>query len=189
LVKTNTVFWNASGINANFSLFSGASIDIESLRALLDGGIAFATPDQGGQAVKPGAVFTLHDRPQKEWRAWAPHIRLHEDTAPQAKTGTGAVSKPPAPGDTTGPAAAKQGGAKDGGDAATPALSDPPTSVTLLGRVTPAVLTSKLEDLGYANISAVEKSGSIYHLRADWQGRPLKLRIDSRDGEIKVMGR
>ena len=33
LVKTNTVFWNASGIHAGFSLFSGASIDIESLRA------------------------------------------------------------------------------------------------------------------------------------------------------------
>jgi paraquat-inducible protein B len=189
LVKTNTVFWNASGINANFSLFSGASIDIESLRALLDGGIAFATPDQGGRAVKPGAVFTLHDRPKKEWRAWAPHIRLHEDTAPQAKTTTGGVSKPPAPSDSKGAAAAQEGGAKEGGDAATPALSELPTSVTLPGRVTTSVLKSPLEDLGYANISAIEKSGSIFHLRADWQGQPVKLRIDSRDGEIKVMGR
>ena len=149
LVETNTVFWNASGINASFSLFSGASIDIESLRALLDGGIAFATPDQGGRAVKPGAVFTLYDRPKEEWRAWAPHIRLHKDSptgtgaaaksdsGAGAKSDTGTVSESPVPGDSQATAAAR-----DGGDAAATELSGLPTSVTLPGHVTTAVLES-----------------------------------------------
>jgi hypothetical protein len=59
----------------------------------------------------------------------------------------------------------------------------------LPGHVTTAVLKSRLQDLGYANIGAIEKSGAIIHLHADWQGKPLKLRIDSRDGDIKVTSR
>jgi paraquat-inducible protein B len=51
LVRSHSVFWNASGIHASFGLFSGADIDIESLSALLRGGIAFATPREGGKAV------------------------------------------------------------------------------------------------------------------------------------------
>ena len=44
IVRTTSKFWKASGLNVDFSLFSGAKIQTESMAALLEGGIAFATP-------------------------------------------------------------------------------------------------------------------------------------------------
>ena len=188
LVKTNSVFWNASGINASFSLFSGASIDIESLRALLDGGIAFATPEKGGKPVKPGAVFALHEAPKEEWREWAPHIRLHEEAAATGKANGKRNASGGAEGASSGESQAAAADPK--ADAAgEPGASEMPTSVTLQGRVTATVLKNQLEDLGYANVSDIEKLGTIFHLSADWQGQTVKLRVDSRDGEIEVMSR
>ena len=44
IVRTTSKFWKASGLNVDFSLFSGAKIKTESMEALLEGGVAFATP-------------------------------------------------------------------------------------------------------------------------------------------------
>ncbi len=44
LVRTTSKFWKASGLDVDFSLFTGAKIKTESMAALLEGGIAFATP-------------------------------------------------------------------------------------------------------------------------------------------------
>ena len=44
LVRTTSKFWNASGINIDFSLFKGAKVRTESMQSILEGGIAFATP-------------------------------------------------------------------------------------------------------------------------------------------------
>ncbi len=188
LVRSNTVFWNASGIHANFSLFSGASVDIESLRALLDGGIAFATPDKGGKAVEPGAVFALHDGPKEEWQAWAPHIRLHAsgDSAGKSEGGskilsTGALSGAPG-GEQVSSSGSEAAGAEGAPD-------DLPESVVLPERANASVLKQQLADLGYTGIGDIEKSGSIFHLDADWQGQALKLRVDSRNGRITVLSR
>ncbi len=46
LVRSDSKFWMASGINMSFGLFSGAEVKTESLEALLEGGIAFATPEK-----------------------------------------------------------------------------------------------------------------------------------------------
>jgi paraquat-inducible protein B len=77
LVQEGSVFWNASGLRTKFGLFSGASIDVESLKALFAGGVAFATPDiQGGSQAADGSHFVLHDKPEDEWLAWRPTVRL-----------------------------------------------------------------------------------------------------------------
>jgi phosphoribosylamine-glycine ligase len=34
------------------------------------GVIAFATPDNAGPPAAANAVFTLYDKPQREWRKW-----------------------------------------------------------------------------------------------------------------------
>ncbi|WP_260515097.1 PqiB family protein [Serratia fonticola] len=49
LVKDNTRFWNVSGFKGDFSL-SGASVQMESLAALVNGAIAFDSPLDGKQA-------------------------------------------------------------------------------------------------------------------------------------------
>jgi paraquat-inducible protein B len=47
LITPDTRFWNASGIDVDIGLFSGAKIHAESMESLLAGGIAFATPVAG----------------------------------------------------------------------------------------------------------------------------------------------
>lgn len=73
LVRTNSVFWNASGISAKLGL-SGLHIHTESLESLLAGGIAFATPDSPGGLVKSGSVFKLYPEAKDDWLKWSPTI-------------------------------------------------------------------------------------------------------------------
>jgi paraquat-inducible protein B len=78
LVRANSVFWNASGIDVHFGLFSGAEIHTESLKSILAGGIAFATPDNSnmGQQAKQNTTFKLYPEVKDEWLKWTPKIRL-----------------------------------------------------------------------------------------------------------------
>ena len=82
LVQEGTVFWNASGLRVHAGLFSGATVDLESLASLLAGGVAFATPEQEGTPAKDGSQFVLHDQPKDDWLAWHPVVRLAPARAP-----------------------------------------------------------------------------------------------------------
>ncbi len=61
-VHLNTHFWNASGISLNFGP-QGVHVELESLQAILSGGIAFETPHIRSTApVAPGdSKFVLYD--------------------------------------------------------------------------------------------------------------------------------
>ena len=61
-IKTNTRFWNASGIDVNLTS-SGVSVQMESLTSLLIGGVAFETPaNELGYALDGNLVtFKLYD--------------------------------------------------------------------------------------------------------------------------------
>lgn len=50
LVKKGSRFWNVSGVNADISL-SGAKVKLESLAALVNGAIAFDSPEDSQPAV------------------------------------------------------------------------------------------------------------------------------------------
>ena len=78
LVREHSVFWNASGVDVNFGLFSGLKIKTESFEAILAGGIAFSTPDNAemGEQAQQNAVFQLQPKVQDEWRLWKPRIEL-----------------------------------------------------------------------------------------------------------------
>jgi len=78
LVRTGSRFWNASGIGVDAGLFSGVKVRTESLEALLEGGIAFASPDnaQMGGPAQAGQTFVLNDELKEEWLRWAPKIAL-----------------------------------------------------------------------------------------------------------------
>lgn len=75
LVREGSAFWNVSGLNLKGSILKGIEVDFESLRALVTGGVEFATPPNSARA-KAGTVFFLHEQPKKEWLAWAPQIRI-----------------------------------------------------------------------------------------------------------------
>lgn len=60
LVRENSVFWRASGINVDFGLLSGAKVHTGSLRTILEGGLAFATP--GGTPVVDNQAGETHEQ-------------------------------------------------------------------------------------------------------------------------------
>ncbi len=77
LVRSGSVFWNVSGVDVSAGLFRGVEVKVESLRTLVAGGIAFATPnDPQARRAKEGAVFPLYAEPRKEWLGWAPQIPI-----------------------------------------------------------------------------------------------------------------
>ena len=78
LLRESTKFWNASGVAVNISPFSGASIRTNSFESLIEGGIAFATPnnpDMGAHASEDG-IYQLHDKAEPAWLIWSPNIQL-----------------------------------------------------------------------------------------------------------------
>jgi paraquat-inducible protein B len=60
-VREGSRFWDASGVSVKLGA-EGVHLQLESLRALLLGGIAFETPDAArrGREVRPDQVFTLY---------------------------------------------------------------------------------------------------------------------------------
>ena len=59
-VRTGTRFWNASGVNVTFG-GAGLHVELESLQAVLSGGIAFGTPEDSRdtESAKQDATFEL----------------------------------------------------------------------------------------------------------------------------------
>lgn len=78
LVRSGTRFWNTSGFGLDYSLFKGATVRTESLETLIQGGVAFATPDgeRMGNPARPQQTFPLFDKFEDEWLEWAPKISL-----------------------------------------------------------------------------------------------------------------
>ena len=61
LIKTDTRFWNASGVHVSMGA-DGVEVQMESLQSLLTGGIAFETPAHAlsNPPAKEGTPFALH---------------------------------------------------------------------------------------------------------------------------------
>ena len=71
LIRTNTHFWSRVAVQANLSLFK-AEIKFNSLDALLNGGLAVATPDLAGEMAKAGTKYYLLPSPPKDADLWSP---------------------------------------------------------------------------------------------------------------------
>ena len=75
LVRQDSKFWNAGGISADIRFF-GVTFSAESLKSMLVGGVAFATPLPPGPPATPSVVFPLEEKPEDKWLKWAPAIDL-----------------------------------------------------------------------------------------------------------------
>lgn len=86
IVRQETKFWNASGARIEGGIFSGVTVQTESLESIIRGGIALATPDQdkSGGPVQSLHQFTLYETHEKDWLDWSPDVVLlkQEDNAP-----------------------------------------------------------------------------------------------------------
>jgi paraquat-inducible protein B len=78
LVHSGSKFWNESGLNVDFSLLKGARVRTDTVEALIEGGIAFATPADArkGAAARSGQIFDLNDEAEDEWLIWRPRIAI-----------------------------------------------------------------------------------------------------------------
>jgi paraquat-inducible protein B len=80
LVRSNTVWWNAGGIDVNWHLLSGLNMSAENLKSVLTGGISFATPNEPEGPARAGASFVLYERPDVKWLEWAPDVETTNAT-------------------------------------------------------------------------------------------------------------
>ncbi|MCH8314348.1 MAG: MCE family protein [Planctomycetes bacterium] len=71
LVREGTRFFSVGGLEADVSL-TGVSLEVESLAALLTGGIALATPPDAGEIVRTGHRFVMDAQPPEDWLTWQP---------------------------------------------------------------------------------------------------------------------
>jgi len=89
LLKSNSQFWVVSAVDLKGGLFTGVQMKVDSLRSLLSGGIAFATPEKDmGDQAQNGSEFLLHEDSKKEWLDWAPHISITPEVSDQEKRET-----------------------------------------------------------------------------------------------------
>ena len=86
LVHKGTKFWLVSGIKMSGGLFSGFTIDSESIESIVAGGIALATPagKEMGARAADGDHFTLRAKSESSWLDWSPEIRLDTGAAKPA---------------------------------------------------------------------------------------------------------
>lgn len=62
LVTPDSQFWNISGIDAEFGLFSGVKVETTNLESFVQGGIAFSTPNLSKPAVSAGYRYPLSEK-------------------------------------------------------------------------------------------------------------------------------
>ncbi|WP_413577548.1 MlaD family protein [Bdellovibrio sp. HCB290] len=74
LIRTNTVFWRKAGFQAKLGLFN-SFVKMNSVDALLRGGIEFATPTNAGAKAKAGTTFVLLGDAPKEMEKWNPVLQ------------------------------------------------------------------------------------------------------------------
>jgi paraquat-inducible protein B len=78
LVRAGSRFWILSGLDVRGGLLSGVRLDFESMRTLLSGGIAFATPEGGemGAPAAEGSVFEAAQHAEDDWLKWRAKIPI-----------------------------------------------------------------------------------------------------------------
>jgi paraquat-inducible protein B len=75
LVRTDTKFWNAGGINVDLRFFH-IDLNAQSIKSLVIGGIAFATPSSPGEPAPQQTVFPLNEKVEDGWLKWSPSIPI-----------------------------------------------------------------------------------------------------------------
>ncbi len=82
-VQNDSKFYRVSAIDVSAGLFKGLNLQVGNLQSLLGGGVAVATPPGGGDRVKDGTTFRLHDQPKDEWKQWSEDVAA--TTVPEGK--------------------------------------------------------------------------------------------------------
>lgn len=74
LVRTNSKFYDISGLDVNVSLFKGVDVRANTMASLLKGGMIVVTPYKYGGRASPRNYFILHQDLDENWREISPSI-------------------------------------------------------------------------------------------------------------------
>lgn len=84
IINSDSRFWNVSGISANIG-FNGVDVQLESLNALLTGGIAVDSP-QDGSTIEPDTNFNLYSNIKTAGRGTRITMVLPDDSKVSANS-------------------------------------------------------------------------------------------------------
>jgi len=76
LVRKNSLFYSASGIGVDMSLF-GIKVKTETLATIIKGGLVLITPDKFTQQADKNSSYTLHYKIDEDWLEYKPKIKSH----------------------------------------------------------------------------------------------------------------
>ncbi len=93
LVRENSVFYEVGGVDVSLGLMGGLRLELESLRSLIVGGIAFATPSDPAPRATNGDRFALQPEAKEDWSAWRPALPVGVDGG-NASAGMASLPRP-----------------------------------------------------------------------------------------------
>ena len=80
--REDSRFWERGGLDVDLGL-GGLSVELESLRSFMVGGISLSTPTRPRARVRTGHRFVLHAEPEEEWLRWQPPLALGREPGPR----------------------------------------------------------------------------------------------------------
>ncbi|MDF1809081.1 MAG: MlaD family protein [Phycisphaerales bacterium] len=77
LIHEKTRFWRSGGVGVDFGIFSGLSVQADSLEAAMSSSVSLATPSKKpGERASVGDTFELADSVDEDWLKWSPKIEI-----------------------------------------------------------------------------------------------------------------
>ena len=86
LIRTNTVFWNTSGVRFHLG-WRGLRVETPTFASALAGGMSFATPTKAGERAAAGSVFSVKDSYEDKWGKWSPEIWIQKSSEGESEEG------------------------------------------------------------------------------------------------------
>lgn len=74
-IRKNSQFYDISGFEMKFSIFSGSKIESNTFTSLLKGGLVVVTPYEYGELATPKDKFTLVKSLREDWKSISPSIK------------------------------------------------------------------------------------------------------------------
>lgn len=178
--KDPSLFSLATGLEVKGTL-TDASVSVNPLslaKDIAEGAIGVALLGPAGILIPFASLGAGHHHPcvNDLIKIFGPEVAkdLKDGNTDKALADEGS---PDSPVDTSDPAKA------DNKDDKNPIPTEVLISLSA-SQITDSVMRQHLEDLGFTNIASIEKSGTVFHVKADWQDQPVTLRIDGRLGTI-----
>ena len=74
-IRKNSEFYDISGFEMKFSIFTGSKVESNTFTSLLKGGLVVVTPLEYGEIADPNDRFTLNKTLREDWKSISPSIK------------------------------------------------------------------------------------------------------------------